>query len=720
MNIHKYFILRAPIYSLAQLKNLKDIDTIIHDPYFIKAIYIASPTLYHAILKYKSHADIPKSEYNRLKNSIIRYYTRMCSRCTPFGLFSGYAIGCFGNGNQIVLNGDKEVYTYFEITFLNKIINRLIDNHQLKDKLLYYSNSYLLETEDKIRYIEIDDMDLCKGYSYSEIENNEIIADIIEKGKKGIKINDLIHYLSKYDFDKSEIENYVNEIISSQILIPEWQLSISDNHLLEKISTFLRPIEDPLLDILNFVVSKPTKEKDIHLQEMEKVANTIRTLKDFNFDTYSKSPYNISCKLIPGCISLSPQIKESILDGVRFLSIVTPPYVNNRLKLFKENFYKRYEERAVPLLEAVDPVMGLGYPNTTILRKKDRIIDKLSFENKKEYDDTFINKKISQLLLKKVNEGKNEIQLSKEDIQDMGGNNTFAACMTVLTEIVYDPLRGKELIYLKSVSGHTGTYALSRFCWSDPEMYTLTEELSKKDTINNAANEIEAEIVHVPENTEGNVLLRPVLKDRIILCNANDHDTTKDILYLSDLVLQMKNNELKLIRKDTGETILPYNSTAHNYSISRHPAYMLLSDLQFNRYANSMYLDIRFLLDFYEHIPRISYHNCILSLETWQIKAKDLQNLVRNKEGDELIKEITAWRKTRNIPPRVICVENDNTLLIDFNVLESIQTFLSMNQKNNSIEIKEFIYDTCQSLTTDDKKNPFANEFIFTITDNND
>lgn len=55
----------------------------------------------------------------------------------------------------------------------------------------------MLETEDKIRYIEIDDMDLCKGYSYSEIENNEIIADIIEKGKKGIKINDLIRYLSK-------------------------------------------------------------------------------------------------------------------------------------------------------------------------------------------------------------------------------------------------------------------------------------------------------------------------------------------------------------------------------------------------------------------------------------------------------------------------------------------------------------------------------------------
>ncbi|ANQ64211.1 hypothetical protein AVJ22_05815 [Staphylococcus equorum] len=89
-NISDSLLLSDESFVKMSLKN--QIKRIWSTPGFKEAIAIASIELY------KSCANIEKKNSKAIKdihNSVIKYYIRMCTRSTPFGLFSGFSITKF-------------------------------------------------------------------------------------------------------------------------------------------------------------------------------------------------------------------------------------------------------------------------------------------------------------------------------------------------------------------------------------------------------------------------------------------------------------------------------------------------------------------------------------------------------------------------------------------------------------------------------------------------
>lgn len=88
------FVLRTPIYSLTKYntftsgKNISDeqIKDLCNDPIFMEAIYLASPALYLEIEKWLHDKNSNIEKIEKLKLSILKYFSRMTSRCTPYGL----------------------------------------------------------------------------------------------------------------------------------------------------------------------------------------------------------------------------------------------------------------------------------------------------------------------------------------------------------------------------------------------------------------------------------------------------------------------------------------------------------------------------------------------------------------------------------------------------------------------------------------------------------
>lgn len=709
------YVIRIPAYPINKISDLNDINSIINDVQFIQAIYIASPSFYNAILKYKSNL-LSEKECFRFRKSLTRYYTRMCSRATPFGLFSSYAIGSWGNRNSIVMDGRKEIYFDIDCRLLNRIISLVITKFDLKNRVIFYSNNHILITNNKIRYVEIDDLNENRGYTYSEVDNNYMIAEIIEKGKRGIKMNEIIDILKQQDYDETDIRNFIDEIIENQLLIPEWYLSVSNFNILDDIYANVSQYKDPLVDILKYCISYRNQDANFKFEDIISIAKMINSIKELNFNTNHISPFNITSKIISKKFRLDSTIQSLILEGVNFLSIVTTEYINNRLQRFKEKFLNRYGGRLVPILEVIDPIVGIGYPTNEIHNLGKRIIDKLYVGN--NINETInVDLKITNLLLNKMNSYTKEIILNDEDIREFKCQNSFAKVMTVLTEIVYDPNNKSNLVHIKSVSGHTGTYSLSRFGLHDKEIQNILVSISDLDKNNNTANEIEAEILYMPEGVGGNVVSRPITKEAIILCNANCYDESKQRINLSDLSIRIVDNEFQLVFTKTNQIVIPYNSTAHNYSISSHAAYVLLSDLQYTKFANSMFLDISLLLKVYNHIPRIRYNNCILNLEMWYIDSKELEGLMVDNET--AIKRVDNWRNAKDIPRRVIYVDGDNTLLIDFEILDSIKALISIAPHKKQLEIREFLYDSFSSIVKNNEDMLYSSEFCFTLINNN-
>ena len=66
-----------------------------------EAIYLASPELYTQILKWENDELKGVKKIEKLKYSILKYFTRITTRCTPFGLFAACGVGEFSNETTI-------------------------------------------------------------------------------------------------------------------------------------------------------------------------------------------------------------------------------------------------------------------------------------------------------------------------------------------------------------------------------------------------------------------------------------------------------------------------------------------------------------------------------------------------------------------------------------------------------------------------------------------
>ena len=101
---------------------------------------MASPILFEEIKKWTEGKKT--DDTNKIKISFLKYLSRMSSRPTPFGLFSGCSIGAFDQQNNIerknVLNNR---HTRLDMDLTGIIVKRIENNLALKEQLLFYPNN---------------------------------------------------------------------------------------------------------------------------------------------------------------------------------------------------------------------------------------------------------------------------------------------------------------------------------------------------------------------------------------------------------------------------------------------------------------------------------------------------------------------------------------------------------------------------------------------------
>ncbi len=112
-------------------------------PVVTEAIYLASPELYVQLKKWGTGEIKDQKKVKRLRLALLKYLTRMSTRCTPFGLFAAVGTGVLGGETQIELKSYAELQkkTHYDMHFLVAYANDLIDKPHIKSQLLFYPNS---------------------------------------------------------------------------------------------------------------------------------------------------------------------------------------------------------------------------------------------------------------------------------------------------------------------------------------------------------------------------------------------------------------------------------------------------------------------------------------------------------------------------------------------------------------------------------------------------
>ena len=405
---------------------------------------------------------------------------------------------------------------------------------------------------------------------------------------------------------------------------------------------------------------------------------------------------------------LSKEVVNELLNALDCLAILA--HVNDRSQIdrFKKIYLERYENEKRPLLEVLDPDIGIGYGYNVVAGENQGLLKGIAFPKSANntHDSEFI---LEKAIIEAASLNSREIILSEDLFKNAHPDwSLYPPTMALHCSIITDN-NNKKLIYIKKIGGSSAINTIARFSHLSPSIKKLNEELAQKEKDYYRGNVI-ASINHWPHTRLGNVLLRPSVRDYEISymeCSRSDNKTQK--IYLKDIYISIVNNNIVLTSPNIDGYIVPRIDNAHSYTYSRNPIYYFLCDLQFQNFNRAMFLP-RIDIAKFGFLPRIKYKNCIISVAKWYISEADcLAYGLNDKEN------LLSYFKTRNIPDQIIIPEHDNKLVLNIKDTEATQIIINYLKKNRQLIIEEDIYDSTQSIIFDQNSYPYRNEFVIPI-----
>lgn len=683
---------------------------ILENDFFLYQIAVSSPHFYNEI----NNKNKIKSHY-----AVLKYYSRACNRCTPFGVFAGNLI--------INTNSDNNHETaiideYYEIIRLDSaLVYKLLHffDNSIRNDCRYFSNTSAYEIVGQIRYIDYAlNENGYRIYKLSAITANPILKEIIKQGRSARTIQEYIDIILKVypTFSNEEIESYLVELIEANFLRSEIDyFSIGDRTTEEALADFFKhkSKQQEYIFIKNILsqISAISTIKDYRLK-LSDYTNLINNLEN-NFKSKSYFHHDVYFKT-KQAFSLNNKHKKLIQKGYDVIQLLKDNdiSINTRLQTFIQAFYEKYENNPVLLTEALDVEIGIGYgdllKNSNIGRNP--LIEGLYIYNINRDSSTLKWNNRDNFFINKIKSTDDKIVvLSQDDLiffeKDENKKEILNTPTTTLKCSIYKNDNNKDVIHMISVNG-SASKIIGRFT-NNEDIKVLAKEITEYEQVF-FKNHTLAEIIHIPENKIGNIVQRNIKREAEIPYLSNP--TNSNSIFVDNLYLQYINGTLNIFDKITKKNIIPVFSNAFNSQYpSNLPIIDFLLDLQ-DQYnvKNNAYLNVEKYLKFYNHIPRFQYlDSIILSLEMWRLTLDDFINC--NSDIDEYIKLL-------KLPHFFYIVEGDNTLLIDSDNNEMREILLSELKKKKELIITEFLDESFSSVfKNNDLSKSFSNEIIVPV-----
>ena len=714
----KNFIFRIPVFPFNKIEAFS-----FDNPIFNIAIKQASPVLYEETLKNKKD--------KKKEQSLYKYKNRAHNRATPFGYFSALGIGEISDINSIILN-DATSYistkSRLDMNFILPLLKEIEKDKKIQLKLHLFINNTIYKVNNSYRYIEYKIHNYRRSYSVSEIESSELLDFIIELAKDPLLFSDLLTIIKeKFEVENLEdIVDFIDELIDCQFLTTNLEPKVTGSDLLNDLILFLESSDKEdhyksnlkeIKNLLNKIDSEPFINRLSTHSIIEKYAKKV--LPDYNSTHIIQTDTMANTDVAKISEKLIGDVKKSLT----VLNKITPKSTDIALTDFKKKFYKRYDNEFVPLELVLDTDLGIGisslnYNSTDI----SPIISGISNRNQTEEDSNLTLNKFQSLLLKKYNAlapNLAEIELTDTDLLEFNENwEDLPDTINVLLEIIdCEDHTNEPNLLMNSAHGTSAANMISRFSHINDNFQNITQEICNKENSYLYEDEILAEIVHLPEDRIGNIVLRNMDREYEIPYLSQSNKAKANQIPVSDILVQVPDGKrIILWSKSLKKTIIPIHSSAYNYDNNSIPIFVFLSLIQAQGKRHSLYFDWgKYFLN-HKFLPRVVYNRTILSPKIWNFKRQYLSKYHQELDSDEILKYGNDWRLQNHLPEKVLLIEGGDRFLIEFTNAISIDILFKELEKRDCKLVEHFEYDNKSIITQSD--NSFKNEIIINFFKN--
>lgn len=739
LQLFNFFVLRAPALPYNEFLDLHDqfhdnveglikqYKEIFSDPALQEAVYLASQDLYQELKKWLDADDCRRDI--KMLTTLYKYYSRMCTRCTPFGAFSGCALG------EISWEGDNDLHLetieQYQVTSIDMQCIGLIAeglsniNETVFNETVFYSNSSLYALGNTFRYYEYK---LDKGkrkYYLSSFTNNEYADKIIKAASDGATIGRLSTLLASLGISSAESQEYLKSLIEHQILISEYAPLIVGGKPFSKLVTQVQSkagFPPSLSDGLQLIQERiSASQHSVALYEDIK-----DSLKNIGMGKAVKEIIHADSFFKMHEKKLNQTLLASIISSIEQLSVFQyyKKEPNADLQKFKTAFLQKYEDKWVPLAEALDAESGIGYGIVTGENSNfTPLIDNLLIPGKQHLQSTEwtpVNRLILKKYLNFVTSNIEEIAINDEDIDwlkkklellpEQPRQNT-AESFTIMGTLLDDPHRGGPgncRFLLKACGGVDALSLLARFGAKQTEIRDAMKTCVDYEKERLDPDKVFAEIIHIPEGEIGNILLRPALFDYEIPFLGPPSVEKEFVIHLQDLFISIKNGKIILRSKSLNKEILPRLTSAHNFENGL-PVYKFLCEMQQQEGQVSISWNWGFLKE-QPFLPRVTFKNIVLQRARWYIDKEALSN-------DNCLPDsataFAALKQRFKLPDLILLVEGDNELFLDLSLPVCSMILLKQINKGHAL-LYEFAYNQKSSMLRCGKKL-YSNEIIIPV-----
>lgn len=725
------YVLRTPLLTVDFFLKLtkgdkvtdEQLKNVFSDSIIKEAIFLASPILFEEIEKWVTGKNL--DEKGEIRNSFLKYLSRICSRPTPFGLFSGCSTGQFFNESKIVReNSLNKRHTRLDMDLTGVIIKYIQDVPLIKEQLKFFPNNSLFEMGKLMRFIESKYNDKAAlVQKMIEVESSDYLKMIIDFCNEGKKISQISNQLISNDIESDDAREFILELIDSQILVSELEQTVSGIENLDNILAVLDRIDTKglLIGNLRIIKLKLAELDNDDSNDIDAYLEILDLLKEFNITFNEKYVFQTDLIIGHNQNTLNEDLANNIQEGLALINKISSTKRNNTdLSEFKKAFYERYETKEISLALALDQEIGLGYPINSGKGDSNPLIDDIAFSRLGSND---ISSKLSQIdivlfnkIIEAEKQGDKVIEIREDEVVLLDSNwldlpDTFSTIAQIaVTE-------NQNMIHLNAFSGASAGNLFGRFCHGDACINKFVEEIIAIENDLNP-NTILAEIVHLPEDRIGNVLMRPSLRSYEIPFLSRSAKPGEEQIPINDILISIRNNRIFLRSKKLNKEICPRLTTAHNYRQSNLPVYRFLCDMQSIDKRNVLTFEwnsmISSSLIFF---PRVIYKNIILSTSKWKITSDKIKKISTIKDDLILVEKFDEFIAQYNIPELVYLVEGDNKLLINTSNLSIIKMLLSLIKGKSFFILEEFLFSE-NTICKDSEGKGFVNEFVFSFYKN--
>lgn len=680
------------------------LQSLLERPEIREALFVASPTLDEGLEYWRKDPDSKKGR--RAEEALVRYVQRMATRATPFGLFSGCSVGTLDGENRLELTA-RDAYqrhTRLDMDYLFALTEELGNHPELRRQLRYWPNSSLYLAAGRWRYAEARLQDKVRSHHLVAVETAGYLERTLDRARQGATIGELARALVEDDpeIELEEAEEFIGELIDSQLLVSRLSINVSG--------------EEPIYGVIGLLGEHP--EIAPITAELQRVRRALDRIDEAGLGNDPAAYRRVAERLeeLPAKVdlprlfqvdmvkpveraSLGQDVLDEIERGISMLRLLAGSAQRETpLRRFCQDFMERYEDaREVPLAEVLDEEVGIGFDRSRGAEASP-LLDGIYLPSP-EGEQRVAWGPYTNLLLRKLEqalaEGLDEIEVTDKDLVDFEADDlppladAFQVMGTLAAESQQALDGGEFRFWLRHASGPSGARLLGRFCHADPELEKhVRAHLEAEEALDPDA--VYAEIVHLPEGRMGNILSRPVLRRYEIPYLGLSGAPEEHQIPIEDLTVTVSGGQQVILRsKRLGKRVIPRLTSAHNFSARSLGVYRFLCTLQGQGVREGVgwswgpFEQARFL-------PRVRYGRLVLERARWRVSEKEIERLSKKKGDTARFQAVQRWRHERDLPSRVLLVDSDNELLVDFDNVLSVESFLALIKRRPQLQLAEF------------------------------